>query len=44
VSVRKITPYKHTFDVELVFRQTYIQAFQKTVVKRGLAFINAEHF
>jgi len=46
VLVRKITPHKHTFDVELVFRQTYIpiQAFQTTTVKNGLAFTNAENF
>ena len=43
---KKITPHKHTFDVELVFRQTYIpvQAFQTDTVKKRLSFINAENF
>jgi hypothetical protein len=41
-----MNPNKHTSDVELVFRQTYIpiQTFQTTIVKKGLAFINAESF
>jgi hypothetical protein len=43
---KKNYPHKHTFDVELVFRQTYIpvQAFQTDTVKKRLSFINAENF
>jgi hypothetical protein len=46
VLVRKITPHKHTFDVELAFRQSCIsvQAFETNFVEKRLSFINAENF
>jgi hypothetical protein len=45
VLVTNITPHKHTFDVGLVFGQTYIplQAFQTNIVKKRPAYKNAEN-